>query len=53
MANCTVLDWQGKEAGESSIDLKTAKESSAADLLHRAVLRQPAQQPSRDCKHFD
>ena len=42
MANCTVFDWQGKEAGESSIDLKTAKESSAADLLHRAVLRQQA-----------
>ncbi len=39
MANFTVLDWQGKETGESSIDLKTAKESSAADLLHRAVLR--------------
>jgi len=42
MVNCTVLDWQGKETGESSIDLKTAKESSAADLLHRAVLRQQA-----------
>ena len=42
MTNCTVLDWQGKEAGESSIDLKPAKESSAADLLHRAVLRQQA-----------
>ena len=42
MTNCTVLDWQGKETGESSIDLKTAKESSAADLLHRAVLRQQA-----------
>ncbi|WP_269606934.1 50S ribosomal protein L4 [Prochlorococcus marinus] len=42
MANCTVLDWQGKEAGQSSIDLKTAKDSSAADLLHRAVLRQQA-----------
>ena len=42
MTNCTVLDWQGKEAGESSIDLKTAKDSSAADLLHRAVLRQQA-----------
>ena len=42
MANFTILDWQGKEAGESSIDLKTAKESSAADLLHRAVLRQQA-----------
>ena len=42
MTNCTVLDWQGKETGKSSIDLKTAKESSAADLLHRAVLRQQA-----------
>ena len=42
MTSCTVFDWQGKEAGESSIDLKTAKESSAADLLHRAVLRQQA-----------
>ena len=42
MTNCTVLDWQGKEAGEPAIDWKTAKESSAADLLHRAVLRQQA-----------
>jgi len=42
MANCTVFDWQGKESGELSIDLKTAKESSALDLLHRAVLRQQA-----------
>jgi len=42
MTNCTVFDWQGKETGESSIDLKTAKDSSAADLLHRAVLRQQA-----------
>ena len=42
MANCTVFDWQGKESGEFSIDLKTAKESTAVDLLHRAVLRQQA-----------
>ena len=42
MANFTVLDWQGKETGELAIDLKIAKESSAADLLHRAVLRQQA-----------
>ena len=38
MTNCTVLDWQGKEAGESSIDLKTAKESSASDLLHLSLI---------------
>jgi len=42
MANCTVFDWQGKESGELSIDLKIAKESTAVDLLHRAVLRQQA-----------
>ncbi len=42
MANCIVFDWQGKESGESSIDLKTAKESTTSDLLHRAVLRQQA-----------
>ena len=42
MTNCTVLDWQGKESGELSIDLNIAKESTALDLLHRAVLRQQA-----------
>ena len=42
MTNCTVFDWQGKESGELTIELKTAKESTAVDLLHRAVLRQQA-----------
>jgi len=42
MANCIVLDWQGKETGKASLDLKVAKESSAVDLMHRAVLRQQA-----------
>jgi len=42
MTNCIVLDWQGKESGKLSIELNTAKESTAADLLHRAVLRQQA-----------
>ena len=42
MTNCIVLDWQGKESGKLSIDLNTAKESTAVDLLHRAVLRQQA-----------
>ena len=42
MTNCIVFDWQGKESGELSIDLKTAKEYTAVDLLHRAVLRQQA-----------
>lgn len=42
MANCVVLDWQGKETGKANLDLKVAKESSAVDLMHRAVLRQQA-----------
>jgi len=42
MANCVVKDWQGKDAGKASLDLKVAKESSANDLMHRAVLRQQA-----------
>jgi large subunit ribosomal protein L4 len=42
MANCVVRDWQGKEAGSASLDLKVAKEATANDLMHRAVLRQQA-----------
>ncbi len=42
MANCSVLDWQGKETGKAKLDLKVAKDSSAVDLIHRAVLRQKA-----------
>lgn len=42
MADCVVHDWQGKEAGKASLDLKVAKETTAVDLMHRAVLRQQA-----------
>jgi len=42
MTKCIVLDWQGKETGSTSLDLKIAKESTAVDLMHRAVLRQQA-----------
>jgi len=42
MANCVVRDWQGKESGQASLDLKVARETSAVDLLHRAVVRQLA-----------
>ena len=42
MADCVIRDWQGKEAGKAALDLKVAKESSATDLVHRAVLRQLA-----------
>ena len=36
------LKWDGQKSGKISLDLKVAKESSAGDLLHRAVLRQLA-----------
>lgn len=42
MIQCVVRDWQGQEAGEASLSLKVAKESSAAGLVHRAVVRQLA-----------
>jgi len=42
MASCVVHDWQGKEAGKATLDLKVAKEATALDLMHRAVLRQQA-----------
>lgn len=42
MAHCVIRDWQGKEAGKAALDLKVAKESSATDLVHRAVVRQLA-----------
>jgi large subunit ribosomal protein L4 len=42
MAHCVIRDWQGKEAGKADLDLKVAKESSATDLVHRAVVRQLA-----------
>ena len=34
--------WDGKKGGKVSLDLKVAKDSSADDLIHRAVLRQLA-----------
>ena len=36
------LKWDGKKGGKVSLDLKVAKDSTADDLVHRAVLRQLA-----------
>ena len=36
------LKWDGKKGGKVSLDLKVAKDSSADNLIHRAVLRQLA-----------
>ena len=42
MTNLETIKWDGKKSGKVSLDLKVAKESSASDLIHRAVLRQLA-----------
>ena len=42
MTTLETFKWDGKKGGKVSIDLKVAKETSSADLLHRAVLRQLA-----------
>ena len=42
MTSISVRDWQGKESGTATLQLTVAKESSATDLLHRAVVRQLA-----------
>jgi large subunit ribosomal protein L4 len=42
MAKCVVRDWQGKESGQAELNLAVAKETTAPDLLQRAVVRQLA-----------
>jgi large subunit ribosomal protein L4 len=39
MVNCVVKNWQGDEVGQTSLELKVAKEETAAHILHRAVVR--------------
>ena len=42
MTSFESLKWDGKKSSKISLDLKVAKETSADDLIHRAVLRQLA-----------
>jgi len=42
MTTLETLKWDGKKSGKVTLDLPIAKESSSADLMHRAVLRQLA-----------
>lgn len=42
MTQCIIRNWQGEEAGKADLDLKVAKQSSATDLVHRALVRQLA-----------
>ncbi|NJM98141.1 MAG: 50S ribosomal protein L4 [Phormidesmis sp. RL_2_1] len=40
MVDCVVKDWQGKETGTATVDLKIATEENAAHIVHRALVRQ-------------
>jgi large subunit ribosomal protein L4 len=40
MVNCVVRNWQGEEVGQATLELKVAKEASAAHIVHRALVRQ-------------
>jgi len=42
MSTFESFKWDGKKGGKVTLDLKVAKDSSANDLVHRAVLRQLA-----------
>jgi large subunit ribosomal protein L4 len=44
MVNCVIHDWQGAEAGKASFELKTANEENAPHIVHRALIRQLANQ---------
>ncbi len=42
MVDCAIKNWEGKEVGSTSLDLKVASESSASHVVHRALVRQMA-----------
>lgn len=40
MVDCAVRNWEGEETGEATLDLRVAKEESAAHIVHRAMVKQ-------------
>ncbi|WP_017651194.1 50S ribosomal protein L4 [Fortiea contorta] len=40
MSESIVKNWQGEQVGETSFDLRVAKEETAAHIVHRALVRQ-------------
>ncbi len=42
MVECAVKDWQGEVVAQTAIDLKVAREETAAGIVHRALERQLA-----------
>ncbi|ABB58261.1 50S ribosomal protein L4 [Synechococcus elongatus] len=42
MVDYVIQDWQGQTAGNITVELRVAKEESAAAIVHRALIRQLA-----------
>ncbi len=42
MVNCVIKNWQGEEVGQASLNLRVAKEESAAHIVHRSLRLQMA-----------
>lgn len=40
MVDCMVQNWQGEEVGKATLELRVAKEETAAHIVHRALVRQ-------------
>ncbi|QNP29736.1 50S ribosomal protein L4 [Cylindrospermopsis curvispora] len=40
MVESTVKNWQGEEVGQTSFELRVAKEETASHIVHRALVRQ-------------
>jgi large subunit ribosomal protein L4 len=40
MVECKVKNWEGEEVGQTSLELRVAKEENAAHIVHRALVRQ-------------
>jgi large subunit ribosomal protein L4 len=40
MVECVVRNWQGEEVGQATLELRVAREESAAHIVHRALVRQ-------------
>ncbi|MBD2772465.1 50S ribosomal protein L4 [Iningainema tapete] len=40
MFECVVKNWQGDQVGQTSFDLRVAREETASHVVHRALVRQ-------------
>ena len=40
MVESVIKNWQGEQVGETNFDLRVAKETTAAHIVHRALVRQ-------------